>query len=69
MNFWGHHFRQFGTVEKICRACGYVIPSPADEATVKAWMIREEGCELHCGGYWHGHRRVELTQPAPTSET
>lgn len=58
MNLWGHHFRDFKSCERICWKCGYVIDRNSDEAEIKRWIEEEEGCELHCGGAWHKHKRV-----------
>lgn len=62
MNFWGHAFRPFGSVERICMACGYVVPvnAKSDEKEVMDWIKQEEGCELHCGGAWHVFKRAHL---------
>lgn len=61
MNFWGHNFTDHKSVERICWACGYVTDRGLDEKETKNWIKREEGCELHCGGAWHKHKRVALS--------
>lgn len=58
MNFWGHNFSKFGSVERICWACGYVISSDQAAEEAKRWICEEEGTELHCGGAWHVFKRV-----------
>lgn len=66
MNFWGHNFTDFKSVERICWACGYVIDRNDNESQVKKWIKREEGCELHCGGAWHTHKRVKSSSVPST---
>ena len=61
MQFWGHTFTDFKSCERICWVCGYVIDRDSDESEVKEWIKREEDCELHCGGAWHKHKRVALS--------
>ncbi len=53
MDVFGHHFRDFKSVEKICWACGYVIPrvSTCDEAA--GFIVQHDGSEVWCGGAWH----------------
>lgn len=66
MRLWGHTFTDFKSCERICWACGYVIDRDWTETETKKWIIDEEGCELHCGGKWHRHKRVALTTPQGT---
>lgn len=66
MKFWGHGFRKSGSVERICMACGYVVPGTdrTTEQQIKEWIKYEEGCELHCGGEWHQFKRVSPSIPS-----
>lgn len=58
MKLWDHTFRKHGSVERMCPRCGYVIGHDWTEEETKAWIIHEEGCELHCGGEWHQFKRI-----------
>ena len=52
MDLHDHHFRNFKSVEKICR-CGFVIPRDATAEQIEDLMRENLGYVAKCGGRWH----------------
>jgi hypothetical protein len=54
MDMHGHHFRDFGSVEQICR-CGFVIARGSTPEQVEELMRDTIGYVSRCSGQWHVH--------------
>lgn len=56
-----HRFRQHGSEEMICMACGFVIWSCTDEAGVARALeiLGEEIVDMTCPKVWHGFTHKE----------